>query len=71
MMGMMRDGCVGEQPYGVGGFDHLPEELPFSGRTGTRWYTLGKSADFQPTKSSRPRNTLRARSKASQGRSMT
>ena len=34
-------------------------------------YTLGKSADFQPTKSSRPRNTLRARSKASQGRSMT
>ena len=33
--------------------------------------TLGKSADFQPTKSSRPRNTLRARSKASQGRSMT
>ena len=33
--------------------------------------TLGKSADFQPTKSSRPRNTLRARSKGSQGRSMT
>ena len=33
--------------------------------------TLGKSADFQPAKSSRPRNTLRARSKASQGRSMT
>ena len=33
--------------------------------------TLGKSAGFQPTKSSRPRNTLRARSKASQGRSMT
>ena len=36
-----------------------------------RLYTLGKSADFQPTKSSWPRNTLRARSKASQGRSMT
>ena len=34
-------------------------------------HTLGKSADFQPTKSSRPRNTLRARSKGSQGRSMT
>ena len=33
--------------------------------------TLGKSADFPPAKSSRPRNTLRARSKASQGRSMT
>ena len=34
-------------------------------------FTLGKPADFPPAKSSRPRNTLRARSKASQGRSMT
>ena len=41
------------------------------GSRGTDGRTLGKSADFQPAKSSRPRNTLRARSKASQGRSMT
>ena len=33
--------------------------------------TLGKSADSQPAKSSQPRITLRARPKASQGRSMT
>ena len=55
----------------VGDDDRPPELRPPLIATATAPFTLGKSADFQPTKSSRPRNTLRARSKASQGRSMT